>query len=88
MIDGPHSGARGVGASWFRPPVTPYKLLQIGAELMQLAERANAQESRSALRELALRYTAVAAGLESFRQNVMHFRILKALRHTGLASIF
>jgi len=55
---------------------------------MQLAERANAPESRSALRELALRYTAVAAGLESFRQNVMHFRILKALRHTGLASIF
>jgi hypothetical protein len=46
--------------------MTSCKLLEIVAELRQLAERANVPESRSALRELALRYTALAAGLEAF----------------------
>ena len=74
-IDGPHSAARGAGASWFRPPMTPYKLLEIVAELIQRAERASAPESRSALRELALRYTAVgrASRLSTKRDALSYF---------------
>ena len=48
-----------------RGPLTPPKMLELAEEIRQLAAVAETLECRLALDELALRYTARAAGLDA-----------------------
>ena len=48
-----------------RGPLTPPKMLELAEEIRQLAAVAKTLESRLALNELALLYTARAAGLDA-----------------------